>query len=383
MARACSKQLAALALACAALVPAAAARGDSGDGEHYAKIRKLAERGSSAELRKEAAAFRKNHPASPHWGDVRFFEAEHAASAREAVTSYRAAAEKLPGPKAALARSRACEILYLSSRWDELFAEARGALKRRGGESRSAEFMLYQARACIFTEKYETAARLCGEITKTSHDYGDLSSALLLLSHIERKTTGYSRSYFATLRDLVTGFPNSDIAPTALYLLGRSYHERGDYGRAHSAYAEISRKHPRSPEAVYAAGKLKELEGRSFTPADHMPTDEMLNSMETIDLRHDNGGGDGEAGASGPVYSVSLGPLESAKEARRVAKLVKDDFGPVRIVNLGGRYAVYAGRHADTRGAMTMKIRLAEEMGFNGRIVRIVKDDERTYIYGD
>ncbi len=381
MARACSKQLAALALACAVLVPAAGVRGDSGDGAHYAKIRNLAERGSSAELRKEASAFRKNHPSSPHWGDVRFFEAEHAASAGDAVTAYRSAAEKLPGPKAALARSRACEILYLSSRWDELYTEARGALKRRGGESRAAEFMLYQARACIFTEKYETAARLCGEITKTSHDYGDLSSALLLLSHIERKTTGYSRSYFATLRDLVTGFPNSDIAPTALYLLGRSYHERGDFGRAHSAYVEISRKHPRSPEAVYAAGKLKELEGRSYTPADHVPTDEMLKSLETIDLRHDNVGGD--AGASGPVYSVSLGPLESAREAQRVAKLVKDDFGPVRIVNLGGRYAVYAGRHADTRGAMTMKIRLAEEMGFNGRIVRIVKDDERTYIYGD
>lgn len=371
------------ALALASLALPGGARGVTADAEHFARIKTLADRGGSAELLKETRDFRKKYPSSPHLGEVRFLEAEHERNPSAAVAAYRAAAEKLPEQKASLARSRACGVLYLSSRWNELYAESRAALKLHGSGPRAAEFMLHQARACIFTEKYERAARLCGEITRVSHDYGDLSSALLILSHIERKTTGYSRSYFATLRDLITGFPGSAIAPTALYLLGKSYQDRGDPGRAHSAYSEITRKYPRSPESVYASERLASLARQPITPADHMPTDDMLKSMDAIDLGSEKDIQERHDDSPGPLYSISLGPVESAKDARRVANLVKGDFGPVRIVNLGGRYAVYAGRLGDTRSAMTMKIRLAEEMGLNGRIVRIVRDDRKTYIYGD
>jgi len=83
------------------------------------------------------------------------------------------------------------------------------------------------------------------------------------------------------------------------------------------------------------------------------------------------------------LVGIFFGMYPAVAAARDVAKLIKDEFGPVRIVNLGGRYGIYAGRHRDTKSAMTMKIRLAEEMGFNGRIVRIRRDGGRTYIYGD
>jgi tetratricopeptide (TPR) repeat protein len=383
MARGLPEALLVSSLALASLAMPHSTQGLPGEGEQYSRIRELAGSGNTSELRKEARDFQKKYPSSPRLGDVRFLAAEHESNAGAAASGYRAAAKLLDGPKAALARSRLCRILYLTSRWDELYAESRAALRLHGADPRAMEFRLYMARACIFTEKYERAARLCEEITRTSHDYGDLSSALLLLSHIERKTTGYSRSYYATLRDLITGFPGADIIPTALYLLGRSYQDRGEYGRAHSAYTEITRKYPRSHESVYAAEKLASLAGHTFTTADHMPSDAMLKSMDAIDLGGDRDLQEKNEDSSGPVFSISLGPVDTSKDARRVANLVKDEFGPVRIVNLGGRYAVYAGRLRDTRSAMTMKIRLAEELGLNGRIVRIVRDESKTYIYGD
>ena len=383
MARGLPEALLASSLALASLALPGGTLGLPGEGEQYSRIRELARSGSAAELRKEARDFQKKFPASPRLGDVRFLAAEHEGDAGAAMAGYRAAAKILDGPKAALARSRICRILYLSSRWDELLRESREALKLHGADPRATEFRLYLARACIFKENYERAARLCEEVARTSRDSGDLSSALLILSHIERKTTGYSRGYYATLRDLITGFPGSDIAPTALYLLGRSYQDRGEFGRAHSAYTEIARKYPRSPESVYAAERLASLARHSFTPADHMPTDAMLKSMDAIDLGGDRDLHEKKDDSPGPVFSISLGPVDTSKDARRVANLVKDEFGPVRIVNLGGRYAVYAGRLRDTRSAMTMKIRLAEEMGLNGRIVRIVRDENKTYIYGD
>jgi hypothetical protein len=55
----------------------------------------------------------------------------------------------------------------------------------------------------------------------------------------------------------------------------------------------------------------------------------------------------------------------------------------VRIIKVQGSYLVYAGAAKNPRKALEIKIRLAEEFGLNGRVVRIVSDTDRTYIYGD
>ncbi len=355
----------------------------SGERALFNRIKELSRGGASADIRKTGEDFVRRYPSSPLLGEVYLIMAENESDAAAAMKAYRGAIGRLRGEKALEARAGLCRILHLSSRWSELARESRSALEYHGADPRAPEFMLHLARASISTEEYEKAARLCEEVPKKSHKYEYLSSALLLLSYIDRKTTGYSRGYFTTLRDIVRGFPEADIAPTALYLLGRSWHDRGDRGRALSAYRKVASRFPRSPEAVFAAEKLASLEKQAIAPADHIPGDDILKAMDPIDLEGYRELREPPDESVPTVFSVSLGPVDTVAAARDVAKLIKDEFGPVRIVHQRGRYGIYAGRHRDTKSAMTMKIRLAEELGLNGRIVRIRRDEGRTYIYGD
>ena len=377
------------ALLCAALMTATCLLpGDTisspGDRELLERIQTLAKEGNAPKVQSAADDFRRRYPSSPYLPDALIRAGDMESNPDASIARYRSAAYKCRSrEKSAAARLNICRIMYLGSRWNELLRESGEAFRLHRGDEYSPEFLLFMARAYIFLESYEKAEQACKDVTGLTRRYGHLSSALLLLSHINRKTTGYSRSYFTVIRDLVTGFPDSDIAPTALYLLGRSYHERGDWNRAYSAFVEVSRTYPKSPEAIYSAERISSLTRYDPRLVSFIPTDAMLKSLDPIDLQTDDGVQEGPVVDEAPFYSVSLGPVDAMSDARKIARLIKDDFAPVRIINMGRRYAVYAGRLKDQRGAMSMKIRLAEELGLNGNIVRIVRDSKKTYIYGD
>ena len=55
----------------------------------------------------------------------------------------------------------------------------------------------------------------------------------------------------------------------------------------------------------------------------------------------------------------------------------------MKMVRLKNGYALYVGKRPDEEAAMKLKMRLAEEYGINGRIVRISGDGQRSYIYGE
>ncbi len=377
------------ALLCAALTAAVfLLPGDShsspGDRELLDRIKILAGEGKAPQVRAAADEFLRRYPSSPFLPDALIMAGNMESNPNAAIERYRVAAGKSRSrEKSAASRLNICRIMYLESRWNELLRESREAFRLHREDEYAPEFLLFVARACVFLESYENAERACEEITRRTRRYDYLSSALLLLSHINRKTTGYSRSYFTVIRDLVTGFPDSDIAPTALYLLGRSYHERGDWNRAYSAFIAVSRKYPKSPESVYSAERIASLTRHDPKTVSFIPSDAMLKSMDPIDLQAEGGNQETPAVDAGPFFSVSLGPVNAMADARRIAHLIKEEFAPVRIVNMGRNYAVYAGKLKDQRGAMTMKIRLAEELGLNGNIVRIVSESKKMYIYGD
>ena len=77
-----------------------------------------------------------------------------------------------------------------------------------------------------------------------------------------------------------------------------------------------------------------------------------------------------------------MGPLASSRKAAELKGLLKD-FDFIKTVKLKNGYALYVGRGPDEESALKLKIRLAEEYGINGRIVRISGDGERSYIYGE
>jgi tetratricopeptide (TPR) repeat protein len=246
---------------------------------------------------------------------------------------------------------------------------------------RKADFMLHLARAYIAEEEYQKTADLCENIIKTSNQPSRIMPALLMLSHAERKMTGYSRGYFSILRDVIEGFNHTESACVALYLLGRAHQERGDYDRAYSAYRDVVTRFPRSPEAAFASEKISLLQKHNPKIIAFLPDEAFLKSLDRINLPDFRNPEEEEPKKS--FYAIMLGPVEEKADAMNIARVIKSEFAPVKIVQSAGFYAVYAGRLRDTKSATTMKIRLAEEMGYNGKIVKVRTEDNKTYIYGE
>lgn len=356
--------------------------GQESDTALFARIKSHSEAGESKKVMTLGNEFHKKYPSSPRRGEVYFVMAENTSSPDLSLKYFRSASSLLKGSRALDARLHVCRILHLASRWKELEEEARSALPFAGDEPRKADFMLHLARAYISEEEYEKAADLCEKTIKISDRPAHVLLSLLMLSHAERKMTGYSRGYFSILRDIISGFQQSENACAALYLLGRAHHERGDYDRAYSAYREVISRFPRSPEASFASAKIAALESHNPKTVAFLPDETFLKSLDKIDL-----------GAHAPAeedhipkksyYAIMLGPVDEKSDAMKIARTIKGEFAPVKIVHSAGRYAVYAGRLRDTKSASTMKIRLAEEMGYNGKIVRLRLDENKTYIYGE
>ncbi len=359
--------------------------GISGNSDRSAltSMEHLAGRGDSAGVRREARLFFRKFPKSKFVPDVRLLLAETEINPDKSLRLYRVVLDNYRYyEKRDYAHYKLCSVLYLLSRWNDLRKESHECLRDYPRSPHRGDFMLYNARALIFLEKFDEARDICITITTSSHDYEKLSQALLLLAYINRNTTGYSRSYLITLRDLIVGFRESQVAPAAIYLLGRCYEDKRDYNRAYSAFLDIQTKYPRSPEAVYVQNRLPGITRHNPVPVDYMPTDSAIRSSDRIDIRPEteprNSGK-----PKGVVYSVSLGPMRNKHEASEIAGLIRRDFAPIRVIHLRDHYLVYAGRVASQQKAISIKIRLAEEFGLNGRVVRIVSDSNKTYIYGD
>lgn len=354
----------------------------SGEEKMFSRIQLLHEKGEPRELLSIGEEFKKKYPKSSHLGEVLYFMGERAPSANLALKYYRSASAKLKGNRSLDARLNICRILHLTSRWKDLEEEARSAIALAESDARKADFMLHLARAYISEEEYEKTADLCEKTIKMSNRPSHVMPALLMLSHAERKTTGYSRGYFSILRDIIEGFNQSENACVALYLLGRAHQERGDFDRAYSAYREVVSKYPRSPEASFAAERIASLQRHNPKTVAFLPDEQFLRSLDRIELPSFQNSLDEEP-AKKSFFAIMLGPVEEKSDALKIAKSIKSEFAPVKIVHNTGGYAVYAGKLRDTKSASTMKIRLAEEMGYNGRIVRLRIEDNKTYIYGE
>jgi hypothetical protein len=305
----------ALALILLAII-AGSAGASSGDEEReFVELKRLADSGSGRSIAREAREFLKRYPSGRHAADAKFIGAEYEADPSRSLESFRSIMKEYPRyPKRDEAQQRICSILYLLSRWGELEKESSYGARIFAGSPRAADFLLFHAKACIFLSKYGDAAKSCSAIADKSHDYATLSEALLLLSYINRNTSGYSKSYLSGLRDLITGFGDSTAAPTAIYLLGA----------VTRTSATTTGPTPRSPtfEALSAlAGSALRREAidslMKHRPSivDYMPSEESISASESIDIRPEMAISE-HSGKSASTYSVSLGPLESKAEAK-------------------------------------------------------------------
>ncbi len=351
--------------------------------EYLARIGSLAEKGEADKLRALAAEFYRAYPKSDAVADVRLYVADAEEAPEDAIRQYRILLDKYRYyKKRDYAALRICETLYLCARWEELAAESAKSAESFPKSEHLRRYLLYRAKALIHLERYEEARAACRRATEIDRDYDELAAMLLVLAYVERKTTGYSRAYLYSLREIVTGFPKAPTAPGALYLLGRFYENRADYGRAYSAYADLMKRYPRAVESGFAVGRMEEVKAHKPTPLPYLPEETAISGAEALDIRPEMDPGQIDDDPD-VAYAVALGPFNSKAEADRVRKIVSGEFAPIQAVSVAGRHMVYVGRTRETDSAVSLKIRLAEEFAINGNIVRIRRDENRRYIYGD
>ena len=352
------------------------------DADAFKEIKKLFNAGKKEELISSSNKFFKDFPKSNLTADVRFILAENESDPKKAIDQYRLIIDKYAYFKMRdTALERICGILYLESRWGELEHESGKAARIFTKSLYYNSFRIYRVKALIHLERFDDAKKTCMTIIKTDHDYESLGSTLLLLTHINKNIYGYSKSYLESLNEIITGFDKSGSITTALYLLGLYYEKKEAYDKAFSAYSDIVLKFPNSPEAGLSKTRIESLKRFNPSRTAYLPDKESLKKAEAIDIEPETDAPEEKINENNIDYAISLGPFDNIKSAREIKDLINKDFEPVEIAEIRTGFSVYAGRFSTVDSAIRTKIRLAEEFGINGRVVKIVRDSKRLYIY--
>ncbi len=378
-----SRSLLALIIVCISWTAAVAAA-PGGETELLKKIELLHRDGMYRELEARSAEFLSLYPRSAHAARVRMMRVDGIGSPVEAMREYRALVRNHRSFSGAdTAQYRLCEILYLQGRWDECLREARQGLSLFPKSGHAQDMKRLLAAALIYRDRHEEARNLCRDASSSDHSYNELAASLLMSAHAERKTTADSRAYALALGELVAGFPRAECAPSALYNLGKYYEGAGDWNRAYSAFIDLRKKFPRSPEAVFARGGLERLKARNPKRVSYLPDAAIIPPAERLDIRPEREYDHEDEDSPDISYRVQMGPFGDAARAREIMRLVKKDFPPAEMLRVLNRYMVYVGRCGSEAEAAGLKIRLAEELAINGTVVRVKHDGERLYIYGE
>jgi len=188
-----------------------------------------------------------------------------------------------------------------------------------------------------------------------------------------------SRDYALLMKELAAGFKNSVNYPSVLYLLGEFYESTGDINRAYSAYRDLNKIYPRSPESLLTVTRTAKLKESGAVPLSYIPDDSLIRKLDPIDIKPEI---DDNETKSDILYAVSIGPLLSRNKAWDMKKLA-ERIAPCSTVLLKTGYMIYCGRYSSPDDALAGRIRLAEEYGINGSIVRLQASTGRQYIYGE
>jgi TolA-binding protein len=374
----------AAAAALALHLPALAVKSASQDGmtekQYLARIAAQAQCHDYKAANKTATAFFKAYPRSQRTPEVWIILGDMEASPDRAIEHFRAVLDNYPSHgRADYARYRICETHYLQSRWEKLKDDARPGTKLKKSRYRDRFFFFYVT-ALLRTGDYETAEKACTARIESDHDFNNLARTLLILASIHKATTGMSRQYIGDLRELAQGYGSTDAYPAALYLLGDFYEQKRKYNEAYSAYTDLVAKYPGSPEAVEAAKKLAEVKKHDPRRVFYLPGRKIVNDTESLDIAPERDMP--EENEASVYYAVSVGPFDAQKTASSIKKELVD-FEAIKTVKLSSGYALYVGRCRNEDEALELRIRLAEEHGLNGRIVRVSAGGKQSYIYGE
>ncbi|MDR3237557.1 MAG: hypothetical protein LBT84_03555 [Spirochaetia bacterium] len=346
----------------------------------FAKISALSFKKDSAELQKTAAAFLKKFPAGKYAADVSMVLAENEDDPETAVKKYKSLMTKYKTyGRRDLAQLRVCEIYELQGDWKTLANESLAALKNFPQSAYTGDFQLLYCGAETNLYRYNQSSGAANDIIKHEKNKDTNAHAMLFSANAERYRTGYSRSYVYALREILIEYKKHNIYPAAILLMGDFYEKTGNPGKALAAYTDLKTKYPRAPETAMMRDRLAALEEKGTKPEEYIPDKNTIDKSQKIDLAYRTSAEERE---NSSYYSVSVGPLDSEKRAAEIHKILRK-FGAVKTVRRNDGFYHYAGRFGTAQDALGAKIRIAEEYGINGNIVRFAGDENQRYIYGE
>ena len=353
------------------------------DMKMYRIIRAYQQKGSGEDAGKLARQFLRDHPMSGLVPDVRLVIAETETDHEKALTEFRIVRDKYRYYKRRdYAQYCICEILYMTSRWHDLYDESSQGIKLFKSSPHEDDFLYLRAIALVQLDRLDEAEKDCHRVIEKNHTYNDIARTLLLLSHITKRRSGYSREYIYTLRETALGFERAEITPSTLYLLGKFYESRNDIDHAWSAYSDVVERFPQAPEANFSKRRIAILKNKKPRRVKYLPDEKTVKETETINIQPEIPLPEQKETVQDHFYSLSIGPFSSYDEARRIKNII-NDFGVVKTARLRQQYTLYLGSYRSTEGALKTKIRLAEEIGINANIVRVSGRSGMQYIYGE
>ncbi len=329
---------------------------------------------------KESSLFLKQFPSSARVPEVRLLLADKESDTELAVEKYRLVIKnysKFSGREYAL--YKICQIFDLKSKWKELKTESANGIKLFPAGSYLDDFRFMHITSSIMLEDYDTARDECIKITEHTHDFETLSRAIFLLAESERKISGNSKPYIYNLKELAAGFRKSELYPSVIFRLAVFYDEKKDYDKAYSAYSDISELFPDSPEADMSIQRIDKLKKMNPKKINYMPDNLTVKNTDELDISPEI---EVNKEKDENFYSVAIGPFNKLNDTAGVIKLVKH-YDDIRKVKTAYGYMLYLGRYTDTDSALDTRIRLAEEYGINGNIVRFSVHEKKSYIYED
>jgi tetratricopeptide (TPR) repeat protein len=327
------------------------------DDDAYSSLKKS----SGAAAQKSARSFLKKYPASGHVPDARMILADNETDPDRAYSLYIGLANNYRYyAKRDDAHLNACEILFFLSRFSECAEESLRGYDIYTTSAIRNKFLLLAADSYHAMQQYEKAADL---LSKS----GFQSSPVLRADALSRSAESGTAEWLSIL--------SSSYPEAALYRLGREYELDGFRDKAFSAYADLIKKYPRSAESLVAVKQKDRLakEGAKYTSGYADRTKKILR------LSPDRPASDSRAQDE---FSILVGPFYNLRQAGTVKKEMTAEFSHAVIVKRDKEFVIYIGRVSDQDEAVSMKIRLAEEFGFNGTIVNIREEENSEYFYG-
>lgn len=359
------------------LAPCALEASESGD---LKEIRTNADRWDRRELEKRLSRFLSSYPKSRHRAEVMFIGAEREEDPEEALERHREILEKFPGfSDAARVRRNICRILALQGNWERLLREAEEGVRIYSPGKAAIFFHFHSIYSAMRLGELDRAVAYCDRLIEDDHSYLTMARVLLIRSYISRRMTGFSRDYAYRLREIIIGFDRAHIEQSTLLLLGDFYMAVREYNRAYSALLDLVKRYPRSPEARVARDRIRKLKSHKPEYVKYIPERERLDRYDTINIHPEI---EMEEDRGKERYAVSIGPLLSLKSAREIAETARK-FGTTRIVQVRRGYLVITGSDREREKALRIRVRLAEEFGINGHLIRLEEQDGRQYIYGE